>query len=43
MFKALAGIATPMPFCRICVRYLTPHEAAKHSKHAKAIKWPKKK
>ncbi|HSX65936.1 hypothetical protein [Nocardioides sp.] len=42
MLKALSGIAKPMPFCRLCVRYMTPQEAKKHSEHAKAIKWPKK-
>jgi hypothetical protein len=34
-------ILQPMPFCRLCVRYMTPQEAKKHTRHARAIKWPK--
>lgn len=34
-------LKTPMPFCRVCFRYLTPAQARMHSKHARAIKWPK--
>lgn len=32
---------TKLPFCRICVRYLSPAEANRHDKHARAIKWPR--
>lgn len=35
------GVFTPMPFCGLCFRFMTPREAAQHSRHAKAIKWPK--
>lgn len=37
----LKALRTPMPFCRICFRYLTPAQAKKHTKHARAIRWPK--
>jgi hypothetical protein len=33
---------TKQPFCRLCARYMTPAAAKKHTKHARAIKWPKK-
>lgn len=35
------GIRTPMPFCPLCFRYMTPAEARHHSKHARVIRWPK--
>ncbi len=38
----LKALRTPQPFCRLCVRYMTPTEAKAHTKHAKAIRWPKK-
>lgn len=38
---ANSGIRTPMPFCPICFRYLTPAQARAHSKHARVIRWPK--
>jgi hypothetical protein len=31
------------PFCLICLRFMTPHAARAHSKHAKAIVYRKKK
>lgn len=37
----LRDLLRPMPFCRICFRYMTPAEARKHSTHAKAIRWPR--
>lgn len=36
------GLRTPMPFCPLCFRYLTPQQARAHSKHARVIRWPKK-
>lgn len=36
------GIRTPMPFCTLCFRYMSPAQAKAHSKHARAIRWPKK-
>jgi hypothetical protein len=38
----LRDLKKPMPFCRLCFRYLTPTEARAHSQHARAIRWPKK-
>lgn len=43
MFSALKGLKTPQPFCTICFRYMTPKQAGQHKRHAKAIRWPKKK
>jgi hypothetical protein len=37
----LKALRTPQPFCRICLKYLTPDQARRHNKHARAIKWPK--
>ena len=36
------GLRTPMPFCPLCFRYLTPQQAKAHCKHARVIRWPKK-
>lgn len=38
----IKGIRTPMPFCAICFKYMSPAAAKAHGKHAKAIRWPKK-
>ncbi|MBB2890951.1 hypothetical protein FHU39_000935 [Flexivirga oryzae] len=37
------GLRSPMPFCPLCFRYLTPAQARAHTKHARVIRWPKHK
>jgi hypothetical protein len=34
-------VRKPLPFCRICFKYMSPAAAKAHTKHAKAISWPK--
>jgi hypothetical protein len=41
LFRILRELGRPQPFCPICVKYLTPEQARRHNKHARAIKWPK--
>lgn len=39
----IKALLAPQAFCPICVRYMTVAEAKAHNKHARVIRWPKKK